>query len=145
MVSFLNKLKGSNVNVDEDLDAKNDKEAKKNIEFSQVDVDIFQTSSMYVIYAAIPGVDISQVDLSIENENDVVTIQGRKDMPMDEFGDDKKYLRQELKWGEFYRQIILPQEINVSEVQAKFEKGIMVIKLPILRLQGKGKKKIKIG
>jgi HSP20 family molecular chaperone IbpA len=39
----------------------------------------------------------------------------------------------------------LPQEVNVSEVDAKFEKGVLVIKLPMLRLPGGGKKRIKIG
>ncbi|MCK5357729.1 MAG: Hsp20 family protein, partial [Elusimicrobiales bacterium] len=45
-------------------------------------------------------------------------------------------------WGPFYRQIILPQEVNVTEVEAKFKKGILILRLPLLRLQINGKKKI---
>jgi HSP20 family molecular chaperone IbpA len=58
--------------------------------------------------------------------------------------EDDKYLRQECQWGHFYRQIILPQEVNVNEIEAKFRKGVLVLHLPLLRLQTKGKKKIAI-
>jgi len=86
------------------------------------------------------------LDISVENENDVVTIQGKRQMPNTvELGaDEKKYLRQECHWGPFYRQIILPQEVNVSEVKAKFKKGILILRLPLLRLQNSGKKIIVI-
>ena len=79
--------------------------------------------------------------------DDVVTIQGKREVPKveglgrDQEG-DSRYLRQECQWGPFYRQVILPQEINVSEVEAKFKKGILILRLPLLRLQTKGKKKI---
>lgn len=144
MVSFLNKLKGTNIN-EEGAEAPKDDKEKKNIEFAQVEVDVFQAGNIYVVIASLPGVDINELDVSVENENDTVTIQGRKDTPLiDQIGDARKYLRQECKWGEFYRQIILPQEVNVSEVSAKFEKGVLIVKLPMLRLPGNGKKKIKI-
>lgn len=116
--------------------------------FLQLDVDIFQTANEVIIIAPIPGVEVGELDISIENENDVVTIQGKRGMPVlddVEVGDkDKKYLRQECQWGPFYRQIILPQEVNVSEVSAKFKKGILILKLPLLRLQTSGKKKITV-
>jgi len=120
--------------------------AKKNTGFMQLDVDIIQTPSEIIVFAPIPGIDMKDIDISIENENDVVTIQGRRDIPIgDEVaGNDMRYLRQECQWGSFYRQIILPQEVNVAEVRAKFKKGILVLHLPVLRLQVGGKKKIEI-
>jgi HSP20 family protein len=128
-------------------------ESKSDLEsagFLQLDVDIFQTANEIVIIAPIPGVEVGELDISIENENDVVTIQGKRELPSMEDAEadvdekDKKYLRQECQWGPFYRQIILPQEVNVSEVSAKFKKGILLLKLPLLRLQTSGKKKITV-
>lgn len=145
MVSFLDKLKVKIENEEPVQDTEKDmNEKKKSSGFLQLSVDILQTSSDIVIFAPIPGVEVSELDISIENENDVVTIQGKSEIPnlFEDEGDDKKYLRQECQWGQFYRQIILPQEINVSEVEAKFKKGILVLRLPLLRLQTKGKKKI---
>ena len=144
-MSFLDKLK---VKVEEggtmETQDQEGKKDKKNSGFLQLDVDIFQTTDAIIIIAPIPGVEIKDLDISIENENDVVTIQGKRQMPsMPELGsEEKKYLRQECHWGSFYRQIILPQEVNVSEVEARFKKGNLILKLPLLRLQTSGKKKI---
>lgn len=144
-MSFLDKLK---VKVEEDVQSQPEeiKKEKKSSGFLQLDVDIFQTSGEIVIVAPIPGVEVKDLDISIENENDVVTIQGNRRMPspadIGEDQEEKKYLRQECHWGPFYRQIILPQEINVTDVEAKFKKGILILKLPLLRLQTNGKKKI---
>jgi HSP20 family protein len=144
-MSFLDKLK---VKVDQEesreLEAKELQKDKKSSGFLQLDVDILQSSDSIIIIAPIPGVEVKDLDISIENENDVVTIQGKRDMPGDiELGEDeKKHLRQECHWGPFYRQIILPQEVNVADVEAKFKKGILILTLPLLRLQTSGKKKI---
>ena len=134
-MSFLNNAK----------DKLKDNINKKTEGFTQLDVDIYQTSSEIIIIAPISGVKVKDLDVSIENNNDVVIIQGEKIMP--EFikdNIDKKNLRQECQWGVFYRQIILPQEINVSEVEAKFKKGILILKLPLLKVQTDEKKKILI-
>ncbi len=134
-MSFLNNAK----------DKLKDNINKKTEGFTQLDVDIYQTSSEIIIIAPISGVEVADLDVSIENNNDVVIIQGDKIMP--EFikeNIDKKKLRRECQWGVFYRQIILPQEINVSEVEAKFKKGILILKLPLLKVQTDEKKKILI-
>lgn len=147
-MSFLDKLK---VKVEEktDTDEIKDGVLDKNSGFMQLEVDIFQTAEDIIIVSPIPGVEVSDIDISIENENDVVTIQGKIEQPClseyaDEDDENLKYLRQECQWGQFYRQIILPQEINVSDVEAKFKKGILTLRLPLLLLQSQGKKKIAI-
>jgi len=134
-MSFLNNAK----------DKLKDNINKKTEGFTQLDVDIYQTSSEIIIIAPISGVEVKDLDVSIENNNDVVIIQGEKIIP--EFikeNINKKILRKECQWGVFYRQIILPQEINVSEVEAKFKKGILILKLPLLKVQTDKKKKILI-
>jgi HSP20 family protein len=147
-MSFLDKLK---VKVEEgrEVQESNLKEVKKDKKtsgFLQLDVDIFQGTDEIVIVAPIPGVEVKDLDISIENENVVVTIQGKRDLPkiFEDNNEEKKYLRQECQWGPFYRQVILPQEVNVSEVEAKFKKGILILHLPLLRLQTDGKKKIEV-
>jgi HSP20 family molecular chaperone IbpA len=147
-MSFLDKLK---IKVDEQPASQEEaggapKKDKRFAGFLQLDVDIYQTAQEILIIAPIPGVEIKDLDISIENENDVVTIQGKRELPplFDDKDSEAKVLRQECHWGQFYRQIILPQEVNVSEVEAKFKKGILYLKLPLLRLQGKGKKKIAV-
>lgn len=146
-MSFLDKLK---VKVESESQVETeikDGKVDKNAGFIQLEVDIFQTADEIVVIAPIPGVDAGSIDISIENENDVVTIQGARENPTvgaDDEVEERHYLRQENQWGRFYRQIILPQEINVAEVQARFKKGILILHLPLLRLQTGGKKKIEV-
>ncbi|MBD3247810.1 Hsp20 family protein [Candidatus Falkowbacteria bacterium] len=113
----------------------------------QLDLDIYQTATKIIIYAPIAGVKIDELDIFIENENDVITISGRKDIPqtiIDDEEENREYLAKENKWGEFYRQVILPQEINVSKIETMVENGILILKLPLLRIQTKGKKRIEV-
>lgn len=112
----------------------------------QLDVDIYETSSKIVICAPVPGIDLDELDVFVEGENDVITIKGVKNMPEAISGESQKkeYLRNECEWGEFYRQIMLPQEININKIDASLEQGILVLKLPLLRIQTNGRKRIKI-
>jgi HSP20 family protein len=151
MSSFLDKLKGT---VDEsELEAakKDPRREKKPVGFIQLDVDVYQVSDDFIICALVPGVKIEDLDIAIEEDNDIVTIQGKRIKPQEAGGevkgkldDDILPVRQELQWGAFFRQIILPQEVNVNGVEAKLNKGVLIIKLPLLKIEGKGKKKINI-
>ena len=149
MVSFLSKIKKKVEAVDLELE---DQDATKKIpeedigDHLQLNVDIYQTSSKIVIYAPIGGVKMEELDVFVESENDVITISGKKEIPKVVKDDEetKEYLCQECKWGEFYRQIILPQEVNVSKIESVVENGILILSLPLLRIQNKGKKRIRI-
>lgn len=112
----------------------------------QLDVDIYETASKIVICAPVPGIDFEKLDVFVEGENDVITIKGTKNIPqiIEDEKQKKEYLRNECDWGEFYRQIMLPQEINVNKIKAVLEQGILVLTLPLLRIQANGRKRIKI-
>ncbi len=145
-MAFLDKLKGKMETENLKEEPKKIEEKKPKSEYAQLDIDIYETSQEFVIYAPVAGAEIKDLDITIENENDVVTIKGKKEMPIIDgtTEKDRKYLRQECSWGSFYRQIILPQEIDVSKIEAKLVKGVLILRLPILRLPTKGKKKIEI-
>lgn len=149
-MSFLDKLKGK---IEEGsqgsagpVGAQELKKDKKMQGFMQLGVDIYQNSKEIFIVAPIAGIDIKDIEINIENENDVITIKGSSYTPELCGKDEEKgsYLVQECSWGSFYRQIILPQEIDVTRVQAKMIKNILILRMPFLRLQGKGKRKVEI-
>jgi HSP20 family protein len=114
--------------------------------YVQLDVDIYEAATKYIIIAVIAGVDLASMDISVGEENDVLIIQGKKASPIEILKQGEKNLvlhHQECQWGDFYRQIILPQEINPERVDAYEDKGVLIINLPLLRLQ-KGVKSIQI-
>lgn len=98
----------------------------------QLPVDVFQTDHDIVIFAQIAGVELESLDVSIGGENDVVTISGSSKRP-DELipNQNGDYSLEECSWGEFYRQIILPEPVEPEEAEAKEKDGVLVLILPL--------------
>jgi len=141
-MSFLDKIRKTEEAKNKLAEAP--KEVKTPSDFLQLAVDIYETPTDIIIFAPVPGADIQEIDITIENENDVVVIQGKSILPYENKTRESQLLRSECKWGGFYRQIILPSEVNVNEAEAKLKKGILILRLPLLRVQGNVKKKIEV-
>ena len=101
-------------------------------------VNIWEKDDIAVVTAELPGLDPEKVDVSVTG--DILTIAG--EVSPEVFKAGESYLRQERVAGSFKRSIQLPFQINAQEVQAKFEKGILVVTLP--RIREDLPKKIKI-
>lgn len=56
----------------------------------------------------------------------------------------EKFYSQDVKWGEFYRKIILPEAVDVSSAEVKIKNGILMMRLPILRRTGAQKHVLEI-
>lgn len=91
-------------------------------------VDVYQTDNEIVIKSAIAGVKSD--NLNIEISNDRVVIKGTRAKDDDVSPED--YYYQELYWGPFSKEIILPVEINSDKAKASLKNGILTIKLPKL-------------
>lgn len=90
-------------------------------------VDVYETNSDFVVLAAIAGVQIKDVDISLEK--DMMVIKGNRCDPHGE-GSDKKYFYQECYWGPFSRKVVLPENIDIDKADAQIDKGILTIKIP---------------
>ena len=102
-------------------------------------VDVFETGADFVVSAAIAGVQIKDIDISLEK--DMMVIKGNRCDPHDH--PDKKYFYQECYWGPFSRKIILPENIDIDSADAQMDKGVLTIKIPKVETTGKGKVGIK--
>jgi HSP20 family protein len=143
MPSFLEKLK---LVKEEEKEKPVIKEEKIEPNVLQLNVDIYQNPEEVIIIAQVPGSEVKDLDISMSEENDVLTIEGKIEIPQEiTFNKEKsKLVCQECKWGKFYRQIILPQEVDVEKVEAKLKKGVLFLRLPFLKPKLLGKKKIQI-
>ena len=105
------------------------KDATVTLDVSQLSVDMYRTSFAVVVYASVPGMESKDLDVEIEKEGDVITIRGKNQRPehwlrgLTQGDEEKKFLLQECRWGSFFRQITLPDEVNVFEVDAKLYKA----------------------
>lgn len=89
-------------------------------------LDVYETNEEYVVKAAIPGIDPK--DVSIEVEDDVLTIKG--ETAESEDVKEETYLRRELRWGSFSRALRLPPTVDAENAQATFENGVLKLSLP---------------
>ncbi|HET7737351.1 MAG TPA: Hsp20/alpha crystallin family protein [Tepidiformaceae bacterium] len=89
-------------------------------------LDVYETNDEYVVKAAVPGIDPK--DVSIEVEDDVLTIKG--ETRQSEEVKEETYLRRELRWGSFSRALRLPPTVDAENAQATFEHGVLKLSLP---------------
>ena len=79
-------------------------------------------------------------DLEVSVENEMLLIKGERKEPA---GDrEKNYFYQECYWGPFSRQVILPDDVDVSRIKASLNGGILLVKIP--RVRRVKKKKVTI-
>ena len=89
-------------------------------------IDVYETNSDFVVLAAIAGIQIKDLDISLEK--DMMIIKGNRGDPHDQL--DKKYFYQECYWGPFSRKIVLPENIDIDKADAQIDKGILTVKIP---------------
>ena len=89
-------------------------------------MDLIETKDDYVLRADLPGV--SQEDVRIEMENDVLTISGERKAEHTENGDG--FVRLERAFGTFSRSLTLPKGINAEAVTAGFADGVLTLRIP---------------
>ena len=93
---------------------------------TSLNLDVVETGDTYVIKAAIPGVDPKDVEISVEE--DVLTIRG--EFNKQEQSNDENYLRREIRFGSFERQLRLPPTVEPEKAQAHFENGLLKLSIP---------------
>lgn len=96
-------------------------------------VDVYETGAEFVVLAAIAGVQIKDIDISLEK--DMMVIKGNRGDPHDH--PDKRYFYQECYWGPFSRKVILPENIDIDKADAQMDKGVLTVKIPKNKLPGK--------
>jgi HSP20 family protein len=89
-------------------------------------VDMHQTDKELVITAEVPGV--SEKDVEVTLTDNMLTIKGEKKAAHEEKNGDATYM--ERRYGSFSRSIQLPFEVEDEQVDAKYDKGVLTIRIP---------------
>lgn len=89
-------------------------------------VDIFEEPEAILIEADLPG--LSRENVSVNLENNVLTIQGERKLSREEKRDN--YHRIERAYGSFTRSFTIPSNVNPEKIEAEFKDGVLQIRLP---------------
>jgi len=98
---------------------------------SQVAVDILETESEMIIVAPISGVELSDIDLSINKT--VLTIKGQRENPEEYDVEGVQLRHEECIWWKFVRNIILPETLAFNKIKAYMQLNVLVITIPKLQ------------
>jgi HSP20 family protein len=89
-------------------------------------VDIVETSEAFEVQLAVPG--LNKEDFNIELNDNYLTVSGER-----KFSNEKKeksYHSIETHYGSFSRSFSLPENVDASKINAKYNNGILELTIP---------------
>ena len=89
-------------------------------------VDIREEEDHFTITADLPGVDPSDIDITMENG--MLSLKGERSSEKEE--EKEGYRRVERARGTFYRRFSLPDTADPDRIEAKSKNGVLEITLP---------------
>ncbi len=89
-------------------------------------IDLYETANEVILEMAVPGIPVEDIDVSIEGRQ--LTIQGR--LPDSETEAERRYWLRTIPRGEFRRTVTLPGPVDLDEVHARVDQGLLVLTLP---------------
>ncbi len=89
-------------------------------------IDIKEEDGRYLIRADVPGVEAEDLDITMDN--DVLTLQGKRDTRSEEETDSLR--RVERVSGRFYRRFSLPESADSTAISADYRQGVLEISIP---------------
>jgi HSP20 family protein len=89
-------------------------------------VDIKEEPSQFIIHADLPGVEIKDIDITLENG--VLTLKGQRASEKKE--ETENYRRIERVRGTFLRRFSLPDAVDAEKVAAKCKDGVLELIVP---------------
>ena len=89
-------------------------------------LDVTEDENFLRVTIEMPGVEMKDIDVQIQDG--VMTISGEKQR--DEVHEEEACYQTERSYGSFRRAIPLPAEVETGKAEAKFDKGVLTVKLP---------------
>jgi HSP20 family protein len=89
-------------------------------------INIFDDGEGTVIVAELPGIEPAQ--LHIAGQGKTLSVRGER--KREETGSSQGYHRRERAFGEFSRSIQLPENLDMAKATAKYENGLLTVRIP---------------
>ena len=105
---------------------------------SRIRMDLSETDQAYIVKAEMPGLKKDDIKVAIDGNQISISVEARKE-------EEQKIgnmVRNERYYGQQYRSITLPQEVDDSNAEARYQDGVLELTLP--KKPGTGSKQIAI-
>jgi HSP20 family protein len=97
-------------------------------ELMNVSMDLAETDKAFEIKMDLPGVNIKDIDIQIDNNT--LTVRGQRSEETETKDEKKQFHRIERYSGNFSRSVVLPTAVNEDETAADFKDGVLKIVVP---------------
>lgn len=91
-----------------------------------IKMDVTETEKGYTIRAEMPGVKKDDIKVTVEGNQVTVGAEVKRES---EHKDGERALRTERSYGSAYRSFVLPAEIDESASEARYDNGVLELKL----------------
>ena len=91
-----------------------------------IKIDVCETEDGYVVYSEMPGVKKEDIDVAIASNLVTITANVKREW---ENNEANRMLRNERYFGNIYRSFTLPVEMDESACEAKYDNGVLELKL----------------
>ncbi|MBB6461489.1 Hsp20/alpha crystallin family protein [Flammeovirga kamogawensis] len=113
--TFISSLMNDVVNV---LDTVNPVDA-------QVPMNVKEGAESFTVEVVVPGITKENIDISVKENKLIVSYKHTS-----EENEEVKYLKREFSKKDFERTFTLPNNINLDEIKASYDEGILSVLLP---------------
>lgn len=103
-------------------------------------IDFYDDEKNYYADVELPGIEEKDINISVREGR--VEIKGER--KHEEEKREKGFYRSEREYGNYYRSISLPTDVNTDEVQAHYKNGVLKLVMPKSEERQKEGKRIEI-
>ena len=112
-----------------------------NYQQKKLSVDVIENEKEFILITDLPGFDKKNVNIEIE-ENRALSITANSKINKE--SNDEFYQIRERNDGSYYRKFDLPKNVVINKINAQFNNGALIIKLPKAKEVKSENRKIKI-
>ncbi len=102
-------------------------------------LDLSEVDNEYIVRLEAPGVHRENLDVNLEGQ--MLTLTGKREVRMDL--ENEEFIWKEREEGHFVRSIRLPKAVDMDNVVAAYQDGVLIVHLPKLEPAVKSKIAIK--
>jgi len=93
----------------------------------QIKIDVSEDDNAYVVHADIPGVKKEEINVTIDGNQVAISAEVKRSR---EEKQGEKLLHTERFFGKAYRAFVLAQDVDETQAQAKYNDGVLELRLP---------------
>jgi HSP20 family protein len=91
-------------------------------------VNVKENENFYMVSLAAPG--LKKDDFNIDIEGNMLTISSEKEEKFEE--KEERFTRKEYNYTSFSRSFTVPEDVKLDAIDARYEDGVLYLKLPRL-------------